>query len=438
MLYRTALKQMQDWKATRSRQALMVMGARQVGKTTLIREFAAREYDALAEINFYENTAAVQTLAAATDVNDLMLRLSVLTGAELRPGKTLLFLDEVQECKDMLTWAKFLSEKTDLHVVMSGSLLGLDAYAGARSFPVGYLRKLTMYPMNFEEYCLSRGVQANVFGCMEQAVLAHEEVPDYIHELLMRRFREYLLVGGMPDAVQAFAGSAQIVPARNIQRDIFELYSDDIAKYVEDPTEARQIKMVYDAIPAQLNAPTKRFKYTRLGRDLRFANLETAFDWLVHAGIALEATRIGEPSFPLGLSEDRASFKFFMNDIGILTSRLMGNVELDVINGKTNINYGSLFESVVAQELTARGYTPHYYSSKKRGEVDFVIEDPSTGKTRLIEVKSGKDYQRHSALTGLLDAGDASDAVVLCDGSVKASEQRVYIPVYAAHLAMRV
>ena len=438
MLYRTALRQMQDWKATRTRQALMVMGARQVGKTTLVREFADREYDALAEINFYENAAAVQTLAAATDVNDLMLRLSVLTGTELRPGKTLLFLDEVQECKDMLTWAKFLSEKADLHVVMSGSLLGLDAYAGARSFPVGYLRKLTMYPMNFEEYCLSRGVQDNVLNCMEQAVLAHEEVPDYIHELLMNRFREYLLVGGMPDAVQAFVSSSQLVPARNIQRDIFELYSDDIAKYVDNPTEARQIKMVYDAIPAQLNAPTKRFKYTRLDANLRFANLETAFDWLVHAGIALEVTRVGETGFPLGLSEDRASFKFFMNDIGILTSRLLGGVELDVINGRTNINYGSLFESVVAQELTARGYAPHYYSSKKRGEVDFVIEDSSTGKTRLIEVKSGKDYQRHSALTGLLNAGDAKDAVVLCDGNVKVSDQRIYIPAYAAHLAMRV
>ena len=438
MLYRSVIDQMHDWKTTRTKQALMVMGARQVGKTTAIREFASREYESLAEINFYENAAAVQTLSAARDANDLMLRISALTGTELLPGKTLLFLDEVQECKDMLTWAKFLSEKDGLHVVMSGSLLGLDAYAGARSFPVGYLRKLTMYPMNFEEFCLSRGVQHSVFDAMEQAVLARQEVPDYIHELLMRHFREYLLVGGMPDAVQAFADSAQIVPVRNIQRDIFDLYSDDIVKYVEDKTEARQIKMVYDAIPAQLNAPTKRFKYTRLGRDLRFASLETAFDWLVHAGIALEVTRVGETSFPLGLSEDRSSFKFFMNDIGILTSRLMGNVELEVINGRTNINYGSLFESVVAQELIARGLVPHYYSSKKRGEVDFIVEDQASGAVRLIEVKSGKDYQRHSALSGLIDAGEARDAVVLYDGNVEERKERVYIPVYAAHLAMRV
>lgn len=427
-----------DWKATRTKQALMVMGARQVGKTTLIREFAAREYQSIAEVNFYENPSAVQTLSAATGVDDLMLRLSALTGEPLIPGKTLLFLDEVQECRDMLTWAKFLSEKADLHVVLSGSLLGLDAYAGARSFPVGYLRKLTMYPLTFEEFCCSRGVTMEIFARMEQAVLSHEEVPDYIHDLLMRRFREYLLVGGMPDAVQSFVDTPQIVPVRNIQRDIFELYSDDIVKYVEEPTEARQIKMVYDAIPAQLNTPTKRFKYARLGRDLRFANLETAFDWLLHAGIALEATRVGEPCFPLGLSEDRSAFKFFMNDVGILTSRFMGNVDLEVINGSTNINFGSIFEAVVAQELIARGFTPHYYSSKKRGEADFVIEDSSTGKVRLIEVKSGKDYRRHSALTGLLDAGDAKDAVVLYDGNFNAIGSRVYLPVYAAHLAMEV
>lgn len=157
----------------------------------------------------------------------------------------------------------------------------------------------------------------------------------------------------------------------------------------------------------------------RLGRDLRFANLETAFDWLTSAGIAIEATRVGQIDHPLGLSEDRTAFKFFLNDVGLLTSRLMGKAELDVINGKTSINYGSIFEAVVAQELLVRGYAPHYYSSKKHGEVDFVIEDSMTGETRLIEVKSGKDYHRHSALTGLLKSGAAKSAVVLHDGNLE-------------------
>ena len=436
MLYRSAIEELRDWKRTKTQQALMVMGARQVGKTTLIREFARQEYESIAEINFFSNKIAAQTLSDAVDVDDLMLRISALAGVSIIPGKTLLFLDEVQECKDILTWIKFLTERNGADTILSGSLLGLDAYVHTRSLPVGFLRKTCMHPLTFEEYCRARGVVPELWHAMEEAVLAHKSVPDFIHELLSRRFREYLLIGGMPDAVQTYCETSQIVPVRNVQRDLFDLYESDIIKYVGDPVEARQIKMVYEAIPAQLNAPTKRFKYARLGRNLRFANLETAFDWLTSAGIAIQATRVGQVSYPIGLSEDRTSFKFFLNDIGILTSRLMGKVDLDIINGKTGINYGSLFEAAVAQELLARGFTPHYYSSKKGGEVDFVIEDSATGDTRLIEVKSGKDYRRHSALSNLLESGEAKSAIVLHDGNIELAENRIYAPVYAAHLAM--
>lgn len=437
MLYRSAIEELRSWKQTKTKQALMVMGARQVGKTTLVREFARQEYGSIAEVNFFNNTLAAETLSSAVDVDDLMLRLSALTGVEMVPGKTLLFLDEIQECKDMLTWVKFLAERNGVDTILSGSLLGLDAYVHVRSLPVGFLRKMRMYPLTFEEYCRARGVTPQIWSTMEEAVLAHEPVPDFIHELLSRRFREYLLVGGMPDAVRAYSETSQIVPVRKLQRDLFDLYEDDIVKYVGDAVEARQIKMVYEAIPAQLNTPTKRFKYARLGRNLRFANLETAFDWLTSAGIAIEATRVGQVNYPLGFSEDRTSFKFFLNDTGILTSRLMGGVDLDIINGRTNINYGSIFEAVVAQELLARGFVPHYYSSKKGGEVDFVVEDSMRGKTRLIEVKSGKDYRRHSALTGLLESGEAGDAVILHDGNIEVEKNRIYAPIYAFHLVMR-
>ena len=192
----------------------------------------------------------------------------------------------------------------------------------------------------------------------------------------------------MPDAVQAYVNTSQIVPSREIQRDVFALYESDIVKYVTDVTEARQIKMVYESIPAQLNTPAKRFKYARIQKNLRFSNLETAFDWLTSAGSALEATRVGDLGYPLGMHENRAAFKFFLNDIGLLTSRLMGTVDIGIINDRTNINYGSLYEAVVAQELNARGMSPHYYSSKRRGEVVFVIEDQATGEVTVIEVKT--------------------------------------------------
>lgn len=436
MLQRLATQQLLEWKQTKTKQALMVMGARQVGKTTLIRDFAAREYASVAEVNFFGNSRAVETLAAAKDVDDLLLRISALTDKTIIPNQSLLFFDEIQECQDMLTWTKFLAERMDVDIVLSGSLLGLDAYVQARSLPVGFLRKMALYPLTFQEFCHARGVVGSVWNAMENAVLTRTEVPDFIHEKLSSLFREYLLVGGMPDAVRAYVDSSQIGPVRGVQKDIVDLYESDIVKYVSDPLEARQIKMVYDSIPAQLNAPTKRFKYARLDRNLRFANLETAFDWLVSAGIAIEATKVGQVTYPLGLTEDRASFKFFLNDIGLLTSRFMGEVDLDIINGKTNINYGSLYEAVVAQELLAHGFTPHFYSSKKRGEVDFVIED-NHGRSRVIEVKSGKDYRRHSALTTLLESNDAEDAVVLHNGNVELDGRRIYLPVYAAYLVMR-
>lgn len=437
MLQRLAMQDLLTWKQTKTQQALMIMGARQVGKTTLVRSFAKGRYDTFAELNILGNTQAVQTLKAATNADDLLLRISALTGKTLSPGRTLLFLDEIQECKDLLTWTKFLTERMDIDIILSGSLLGLDAYVQARSLPVGFLRKLTLYPLTFEEFARACGVSEDVWQAMENALLAHEKVPDFIHDKLSSLFRTYLLVGGMPDAVQAFVSLSQLTPVRGIQNDIVDLYESDIVKYVADVVEARQIKMVYESIPAQLNTPAKRFKYARLGKNLRFANLETAFDWLTSAGIALEATKVGQVSYPLGLSEDRSAFKFFLNDIGLLTSRIMGAVDLDVINGKTSINYGSLFEAVVAQELVARGFTPHYYSSKKRGEVDFVIEN-SLGRTRAIEVKSGKDYRRHSALTALLASGETDDAVVLHDGNLELEKDRLYLPVYAAHLVMDV
>ena len=412
----------------------MIMGARQVGKTTLVRAFAQEEYGSLAELNFYGNTLAVETLAGAQNADDLLLRLSVLTNKEIVPGKTLLFLDEIQECQDMLTWVKFLAEKRNLDIVLSGSLLGLEAFVHVRSLPVGFLQKLTLYPMTFQEFCIATGLPNNVWERACESISTRESVPDYVHEALMRLFRLYLLVGGMPDAVQSYVGSSQLVPVRNAQRAICELYEDDIAKYVQDKVEARQIRMVYESIPAQLNNPSKRFKYARLGKNLRFANMETAFDWLSNAGVSLEATRVGELSFPLGLGEDRSSFKLFMNDVGLLTSRLMGEASLDVINNVDNINYGSIYENVVAQELFSQGYRLHYYSSKGNGEVDFVVEDSATGAVRLIEVKSGKDYKRHSALNNVLKAGLAEEAIVLCNGNVSVEGKRSYLPVYAVSM----
>ncbi|WP_080797490.1 ATP-binding protein [Arabiibacter massiliensis] len=423
----------------RTTQAFLLTGARQVGKTTAVREFARREYDILSEVSFYGNRAAIETVSQAADASDLLFRLSVLTGKRLEPGKTLLFLDEVQECQDLLTWVKFLAERTGLDIVLSGSLLGLDALVNVRSLPVGFLQEHIMFPLDFEEFCWAAGLADGAFDRLRECFSSVSEVPGFLHDRLIDLFYKYLLIGGMPDAVQAFASSSEIVPVRNSQRAIFDLYEDDMAKYVDSKLEARQIKMIYESIPGQLNAPSKRFKYARLEKNLRFVNMETAFDWLDAAGVALSATRVGETSFPLGLSEDRSSFKLFMNDVGLLTSRLMGKAALDIVNRTSGVNYGSIFENAVAQELKAHGFRLHYFASKKFGEVDFVVEDPDMGTVIPIEVKSGKDYKRHSALNNLLKNPKRGfeKAMVLCDGNVEESGPITYLPIYMVSLIGR-
>lgn len=431
MLKRKITALLESWFHASAGRALLLTGARQVGKTTVVRAFAAERGLALAEVNFYENRDAVSLVNEARDVDELLFRLSALTHMTIRPDETLLFLDEVQECQDMLTWVKFLIEKRGLRIVLSGSLLGVDAFLDARSLPVGFARTVEMFPLDFEEFGWACGLPEGMLAHALEAVAARRAVGSFEHEQLLRAWRTYLLVGGMPAAVQAHVETSQLGAARAVQNDITALYKADIVKYVEDKVEARQVKMVYEAIPGQLNAPSKRFKYARLGKNLRFANMETAFDWLEAAGVALCVPRTGSVSFPSALAEDRSSIKLFMNDVGLLTSQLMGDADIDVLGAAAAFNYGSIYENAVAQELRAQGFAPRYYFSTKRGEVDFVVEDSARGIAVPVEVKSGKDYRRHSALSNVLAAGEvATWACVLCDGNATFSEGRAYIPVY--------
>lgn len=431
MLKRKAYDAIARWKAEKTTQGLLVMGARQVGKTTTIRAFARDHFASVAEVNFYQNVSAVETVNGAKNADDLVLRISALSRTEMKPGETLIFLDEVQECADVLTLVKFLIEGTGFDIILSGSLLGLDAFP-ARSLPVGYLQTLEMFPLDFEEFCWARSVPHAVFAQAQAACAEVEPVPDYIHDLLIDEFYKYLLVGGMPDAVQAFIDEGTLVKTRNAQRAIVDLYEYDIVKYVADKTEARQIELVYEAVPVQLNAPNKRFKYTRLGKNLRFANLETAFDWLESAGIVLPAPKVTEPVFPLKLSMDASAFKLYFNDVGLLTSQLMGDVDVGILNRRSAINFGSVFENVAAQEFRAHGFDLFYYQTRTVGEIDFVLQTQA-GNVLLCEIKSGKDYRRHSALNNLLKTKnyDINAALVFCEGNCERKGNVSYLPIYA-------
>ena len=440
MLYRTALGQIEDWANAKTSQGLLITGARQVGKTTAVRQFAKNRYDTFVEINFLETPSAISLISAARNTEDLLLRITALADKELVSGSTLIFFDEIQEFEDILTWAKFLSERTDFDYVFSGSLLGVDLF-GIRSWPVGFLDELTMFPLTFEEFCLSQGVQPTILDLAHESIDARKPVVDFIHHKLMDLHTRYLLVGGLPEPLQRFIDTNDMVALRRAHKGVFDLYEYDIARHMQDNEGIRFTQSVYESIPGQLNKENKRFKYSSMGKagvihdgDLRFSRLESSFDWLGAAGIALPTTRLDEPRFPLALYEHRASFKLYLNDVGLLMSRLSGTATREVLAGRDDINYGSPYENYVAQELLASGHELFYYANTKRGEVDFVLENKQEGTVSLVEVKSGKAYKRHVALNNLLSVGDYefSEAIVLCNANVSHEENRVYLPIYAA------
>lgn len=430
MLDRDIYQKLLEWKRLKTKQGLMVTGARQVGKTTIIERFGADHYRHVAELNFLETPNAVDTVNQARDTDDLVLRLSVLTGTEITPGETLLFLDEVQACEDMLTWMKFLSGTKGLDVIVSGSLLGIDAY-NVRSIPVGFLQTLRMYPLTFTEFSAACGLPGSAWETVDDCMARGREIPDFLHDRLTDLWYKYLLVGGMPDAVQAFVDSSDINKVRNVHDAVYEAYEYDITKYVTDLVERRHIKTIYESIPLQLNSENKRFKFTKLGPNARFGHMRTAFDWLANAGIALPTLRVQDPQYPLAEWADANSFKLYMSDVGLLTSRLMRTVDLEILNHRSSMNYGSVFENAVAQELTANDIELYYYNRKNVGEVDFVLQSRS-GDISLCEVKSGKDYTRHRAMNNLLKTANYrfAHAYVFHDGNICVDGDVSYLPIY--------
>ncbi|WP_430492531.1 ATP-binding protein [Bifidobacterium catenulatum] len=430
MLKRRAYEQLTQWKQHKTQQGLLVTGARQVGKTTLIRQFGNDHYEQLAELNFIETPPAVEVVNAARDTDDLIMRLSVLCSCEITPGKTLLFLDEIQACQDTLTWLKFLSGAKGLDVIVSGSLLGIDGF-NVRSIPVGFLQTIRMYPLDFFEFCHACGMPGSTLDMVQECFNKRTEVPDYLNDRLTDLWYKYLIVGGMPDAVQSFIDSSDVMKVRSIQQNIFDTYEYDITKYVNNLVERRYIKTIYESIPSQLNAENKRFKFSKLDKNARFAHMQTSFDWLANAGIVLPTSRVQDPEYPLLEHADFNTFKLYLNDVGLLTSRLMRSVDLDIINHRSNMNYGSIFENAAAQELFARGFALHYYNQNRIGEVDFVIQH-GLDDVSLVEIKSGKDYTRHRAMNNLLKTGNYrfAHAYVFHDGNVETVDGIEYLPIY--------
>ena len=411
--------------------SLLVTGARQVGKTYSIRQAAKACFDNVVEINFIEQPSAVRLFNGVTDAKELLLRISAFTRKQLVPGKTLVFFDEVQECKEIVTAIKFLVDEGSYRYVMSGSLLGV-ALKDIRSIPVGYMSEKEMYPLDIEEFAAAIGISQDVINHLRQCYEERKAVDDFIHERMMEMIRLYLIVGGMPAAVQKYLDTNNVRHVLDQQRDIIKTYKRDITKY--DPEHKLQIEEIYNLMPPELNAKNKRFILKELNAKARFSRYESGILWLKDAGVALPTYNIEEPRLPLLLNKQRNLFKLFMNDVGLLAAAYGGNIQMRLLSKESNINYGSIYENLVAQELYAHGFPiDHdlfYFNSKKQGELDFVVEHE--GNVLPIEVKSGKDYDRHRALANVMQSEeyDIPLALVFCNDNVQVIDKVVCLPIY--------
>ena len=405
----------------------MIVGARQVGKSYIVEEFCKVHYESFIKMDFIENPDYISALSGAESAEEILLRLSALFGDKMIPGKTVIFFDEVQECRDLITQIKYLVQDGTYDYILSGSLLG-TVFRDIVSAPVGYMDIVQMYPLDFEEFAIANGVGANVIDALHRSFETKTPVDSYIHERMMQLFELYLIVGGMPAAVSTYLKTKNLRRVADEQNAILRLYRHDISKY--DEQDRLYLNEIFDLIPSELNAKNKRFILKNLNEKARFDKYYDSFLWLKNAGVALPTNVVDEPKIPLLLSKSRNLFKLFSNDVGLLAAQYGGEIQLRILQHETTINFGSIYENVAAEELTAHGYTLYYYNSKKFGELDFVIEEG--GKVLPIEIKSGKDYYRHTAMDNVLNQSDygIEEGYVFCGGNIEKAGNITYFPIY--------
>jgi len=435
MLYRKIEKYLKEHLNSNSDKILIVEGARQVGKSFIIRKIGTELYENFVEINFVEDDEGPQLFKNVRTVNDFYLALSSFEGEKLHNyDNTLVFIDEIQHYEQYLTLLKFLREDHRYRFIASGSLLGITL-RNTTSIPIGSIIRKEMFPLDFEEFMIANGVGREAIDQIKNRFQQKTALDENLHNYMMGLFRRYLLVGGMPDAVNEYIDSHNIVRVREVQYAIQSLYGDDASKYEKDNGKSLMIRRIYEMIPSQMENKKKRIvvKDIKDKKGDRFDNYREEFEYLISSGIALNVNAITNPRYPLVESAQKNLLKLYYNDIGLLTARLYRNSIQPVLEDIRSINLGSVYESVVAQELKAHGHKLFYYDNRHRGEVDFLIDDDTQLSVLPLEVKSGKDYTVHSALSKLLKEPEyhiPAGVVLSSERQVSTKDNVTYMPVY--------
>ena len=435
MLYRKITSYLEDHLKSGTDKILILQGARQIGKSFSIREVGTRLYKNFVEINFVEDDEGDQLFKHIHKKEDFYLTLSMVAGDRLNDRTdTLVFLDEIQHYPQYLTMLKFLREDGRYRYITSGSLLGITLQ-DATSIPVGSVIPKEMFQLDFEEFLIANGFGKEAIDMLRSAYENRQSLSVEHHNHVMDLFRRYLLVGGMPDAVNTYLDTHNIVRVREVQEGIRSLYASDASKYEKEQNKKLLIRRIYEMIPSQMENKKKRIvaKEIRGKKGDRFEQYKEEFEYLLSSGIALAVHAIANPNFPLSESLQKNLLKLYLNDVGLLTGQLYHNNIRPVLDDVRSINLGSVYESVVAQELRAHGHKLFYYDQRKQGEVDYLIDNYTDMSPHPIEVKSGKDYTVHSALNNLLGNPDyhiPTATVISNEREIYQNDKVTYMPVY--------
>lgn len=437
MLKRKIEDTIETYLLSNSNKILLIAGARQVGKSFIVRHVCQnvvnKKYKNYIEINFVEDSISNRLFKDVTDINDFYFKLSMFAGEKMgNKDDTIVFIDEIQQYPQFLTFLKFLKQDDRFTYICSGSLLAVTLFK-TPSIPIGSLEIINMYPLDFEEFLWANGFNNDSINKLKENFDNLVSLDNSTHDYILGLFKRYLLVGGMPDAVNTFLTTRNIFKVRNVQSNILSFYGDDASKY--DIEHKLKIKRIYDLIPSNLENKKKRLIINKIEdkKGKRYSDYSDEFDYLTNSGIAIDVNAITNPTFPLIQSSGKNLLKLYLNDVGLLTNIYYKNNIEAVLNSQNSVNLGTVYESVVASELKAHNYNLFYYDNKKNGEVDFLIDDYDDLSVVPLEVKSGKDYSIHSALNNLLSNENyhiKKGYVLSNNREIKIKGRIIYLPIY--------
>lgn len=427
---RKITQQLMEWKKSQTRKPLILNGARQVGKTFILREFGRENYKNTVYINLESNGTVASIFNNDISPSKLIKYLEAETGERILPNETLIILDEIQSCERAVTSLKYFCEEApEYHIAAAGSLLGVAINRNQTSFPVGKVMVLRLYPLDFEEFLTATGNELLIEEITE-CYTKMSPMNEGLHRKALDLYHDYLIVGGMPEAVKSYIETNSYIDAGLVQSSIIDSYTADMAKYASN-SEAVKIRACYNSIPAQLAKDNKKFQYKVVQKGGSSTIFGASLEWLKQAGVTLECQRVDQGTMPLPVYADQTSFKIYMSDVGLLVNKSHMSVNT-IITGESNIFMGAVTENYIAQQLAAKNYPLYYWTvANSQAELDFVLQKDD--KIYAVEVKKG-EHVRSRSLSVFRQKYSPDYAIRFSQKNFGKTEDVISIPLYAAFM----